>query len=805
MDHLPKPIDGKRPEIPFEAEARIYRPPDFIALPKKYGYDDLDQLIEHGLHKDMDPKLANAFLQEWLWFALLSRVLDKDVDSRDFLNHHIRTLHTADKILEKKIMAWKAGSRHHDSNGEHPCVHAPGRYIQASHALAVARRFVSKHLSYAPQDDDDGRPGPTRREDDGASDKTNEAHEAVDNRISLSIAILGEILQRERPPPPSGAPLPDREEFWQDPSLESKRWGYSKYCREQLQANKWCMGEIRRIESTMYGVCEVYYSSSMKPPRGFDHSSCDMDHCNAPLSPTLGHVEGYCAGNCGPALGFDDNDIAQVLRDNKTPLVTFDSARGRLVLHEFDLKSNPPKSFGALSHAWDDVILGIGSDARGGNDRRLLQCRAKKMQNDFNKLINKDGSTSRDENVPFYVDVLCYPRQVGAQPIALNQMRQVYSKASEVLVWDRELLRSQKLSDAKMIEMNVKIRLGNWTKSLWTLFEAVLAKRINVALSDGILTFEELRKARHDAKSDLFHDYHHVYRAGHPLSEPVYHLRKLDQADDPKYRAQRVWEAVQFQKIDRVENEAPILAALMKLDINGLDTGDPRVPNGDRSRQEYCNDLASRRMVKLLELMNQTEEIGIPSGLIFMPSERLRSKAVPQTKHFGWAARTWLTRQAHPRSLIQPMRATAITHTNGLLVKFPGIILHCPESPLQHGRFWVPVTHTMQKWFKVTAYPEVEDIASWWQRTSGRCDLMIVLSEAETSDQGAIGLLVKGKGTLSNGQIRWVDVLCRVWIRLETDREFIRLLSNSFREFPDRAMFGTKLADQDWCVDGLAP
>lgn len=798
MENLPKPPDGIRPRVPFEAECRIYTPQDFVTLPKGHGYEDLDQLVQRGLNPSMDPKVANAFVQEWLFFGLLSRVLDEDVNSHDFLNSHSRTLHTSKHILEKKIDEWR--QREAPVDGQ-TCDVAQRRYIRASDALAIARRFTAKHLSYKLQDDDNGRPG---HRHDAFQKPRNAAHDAIDTRITLSIAILGEIIQRERPVPVT-LPSTDRQDFWQDPSLEPKGWGYSKYCRDQLQNNNWCPSEIRRLESTLPGVCEVYYCSSSKPRRSLDHSDCTWDNCNAPFLEVLDHVEGECEGECGSPLGLYDDEVARVIMNNKTPLITYDRTKGRLILHELDLRGDPPMRFGALSHAWEDKILAMGEDAAGRNDRRILQCRVRKMQNDFNKLVYGKDHTRQDEDVPFYVDVICYPRQVRAQALALNQMRLVYSKASEVLVWDRDLLREKKPSDSRLLEMNVKIRLGNWTKSLWTLFEAVLARNITVALSDETITFEELEKARREAKRDLYHEYHHVCRAGQPFSEAVYQLRKLDLQDDPKYRSQKVWNAVQFKKIDKVQNEAPILAALMGLDVNSLVTElEIPVTAAAQTREEHCNRLASTQMVKLLNLMNQTPGLGIPSGLIFLPGPKVRHHDHPETRQYSWAPRTWLTRQAHPRSLTQPLRSVAITHANGLLVNLPGFELDTAVLPLVHHIFWVPVAHTMQEWYTIEAYPETSDFEAWWMEVTQDCSLMVVLADASPGDHGTVGLLVRSKGTLSDGQIRWVDALCRVWIRLETDREHIRLLCNSFREYPDRALFGTRLGAQQWCIDWLA-
>ncbi|KAI1334253.1 hypothetical protein F5Y15DRAFT_409765 [Xylariaceae sp. FL0016] len=686
MDHLPKPIGGIRPQVPFKAYPKVYTPHEFVKVPRDYGYTSFDQLVEYGIRPDMEPKKANAFIQGWLYFGLLARVLDQETE------------------FSREIQAWK----HRES-------------------VVEGQTYASNEQRYI---------------------RTSEAF-SVDTRITLSIAVLGEILQRERPnlvgPQPS-----NRVDFFfffffgQNPDLETRRWGHSKYCRKQMQENNWCLSEIRRLESTMPGVCEVYYASSSKPRNDADHSQCTWDGCQATVPSLLGHI---------------------------------------------------------LRRAW----LSIGEDAAGSNNRRILQCRALQMQKSFNKLILGTNYSEEEDDVPFYVDVLCYPRQVNAQAQGLYQMKQVYSSADAVLLWGRDLLRAPKLSNDERIEMNVNIRLGNWTKSLWTLFEAVLAKNITVALSDEMITFEELEKAKQEAKNDLNHEYHHVYRAGHPFSEAVYQLRKIHQDNDPKHLPKKVWCAVQFQTIDDPPNEALILAALMKLDIKKLDIASEQHDGVHcRTVAEQRIRLVSKRMVKLLQLMDSTPGLGIPSGLIFLPAPKLRREDLPETKLYGWASRTWLTRQAHPRSLVHPLKVVAISHMNGLLVNFPGLIVHGPELLLAACKFCVPVHQSRLTWFKIVAYPDQLDFQDWSAKFREYHELMVILSEADPVERGAIGLLVNPKGTLSDGLIRWVDILCRVWVRLETDRKVVQDLSDSFREFPDRALFGTRLIEEKWCVDGLA-
>ncbi|OTB06407.1 hypothetical protein M426DRAFT_258715 [Hypoxylon sp. CI-4A] len=795
MDHLPAPLGTrKRPSVAFYARSDItYTPSDFVAIPAGEGYNDIDQLAEHGIHY-MDVKKANAFLQEWLFFSLLACVLDEDINAADFLDRSSYSVQT--KLLNKKLAGWKKREQD-DAKQQNPLSQA--RYVIGTDALSIAQRFVSKHLSYKSRAADDGRPIKSSDSILPAQTKAT-VHDAIDSKLALSIAILGEILQRERPEP-QGCSMDEYISIRRDPCPESRQWGYSRYCRQQLEQNNWCPTEILRLESTMPGQCEVYFASSAR--RLGDHSDCNWKECRAPPLEPLGHVEGECDGNCN-GIGLDSREVERIIDSGSTPLVTY--SQGELHMHEVDLASQSIGHFGAISHSWEDTSLTIAQDARGGNDRRVYECFLHKMQQDFNKLAEREGCPFKDGDIPFYLDALCYPRQVDIQQTALNQMRLIYSKAKAVLVLDRTLLGERKLSASKVIEMNVKIRIGSWTKSLWTLLEGVLSstRTIAIAFSDDILTFSELEFAQQEAQNNLFHEYHHIYQAGHPFSEAIYRLHKLETSETPTNRPQKAFNAVQFQIIDRAENEAPILAALMGVDAAKLAVGRCRQRGDGLVRTKNQEWAASMRMVKLLEAMDDTPGLGIPSGLIFLPPPYLRNDKFPETAQYGWAPRTWLARQAHPRSLREPLRTIARRHPKGLIVHYPGLDVRC-VSPLKDTKFWVPVSNALYTWFKVTVYPPVEDSASWLQTHVGSADrLVIILSRESPCKKGIIGLLVKPKGFLSDNEVQWVDRLCQVWVRLEVDKSRIRDLSNSFRQHRDRVFISACLPEQEWCVDGAA-
>jgi hypothetical protein len=47
--------------------------------------------------------------------------------------------------------------------------------------------------------------------------------------------------------------------------------------------------------------------------------------------------------------------------------------------------------------------------------------------------------------------------------------------------------------------------------------------------------------------------------------------------------------------------------------------------------------IAAKRMAKFLDLIDATPGLGIPLGIIFLRSPRLRIEGVRKTKGYGWA------------------------------------------------------------------------------------------------------------------------------------------------------------------------
>jgi hypothetical protein len=205
-------------------------------------------------------------------------------------------------------------------------------------------------------------------------------------------------------------------------------------------------------------------------------------------------------------------------------------------------------------------------------------------------------------------------------------------------------------------------------------------------------------------------------------------------------------------------------------------------------------------MAKLLHILDTTPGLGIPSGIIFLPGRKL---PIPGLE---WAPSTWLTKHLHPHRLYRPVKQAATLMKDGALVQFPGIVLHCPIKPVEKPEFWFPVHESMHKLFKVRADIEVQEWDRFWREQvtgSQGSDPAIIMCTGETRDKWEVGVLVKSIGFLRLGEIRRVEILCRVWIRLETNPRIYSDWISNMQKNADQVMFGERLSDQqDWCVGG---
>ena len=155
--------------------------------------------------------------------------------------------------------------------------------------------------------------------------------------------------------------------------------------------------------------------------------------------------------------------------------------------------------------------------------------------------------------------------------------------------------------------------------------------------------------------------------------------------------------------------------------------------------------------------MHIVPHTGIPPGIIFLPAPNLRIESIEETKGYGWAPLTWLAKQAHTYPLFRPLRRTATIMKRGLGVQFPGIILHLPNTMVEEARFRVTVHQCMHKWFKIVVDTQGKDWKTFWETEISvpqHAEPSIIMSTPNPRDRWEVGVLVRNKGLLSQGEVR---------------------------------------------------
>ena len=229
------------------------------------------------------------------------------------------------------------------------------------------------------------------------------------------------------------------------------------------------------------------------------------------------------------------------------------------------------------------------------------------------------------------------------------------------------------------------------------------------------------------------------------------------------------------------------------------------------------SDLDLDTMMKdLWKLINETCPGSIPSGIIFMPGERIGLEG------YGWAPRTWMSGQEvdYPDPLSIMTSAAALTE-KGLSVVYPGFLLHAKTRSqvlrANDEEFHFAIDSNLLEWYSV--YWKIEHIRNTPVGVSlEEKQLAIILCRPRPRELPEIALLVEIKKNIKQrslidqrkSNIYHVYIVCRVKIKREVKET---LLSKWKKEITQsithcdaeegKVIFGEVLDEnQRWFVDG---
>ena len=433
MDHLPIPAEPNYPplEVPFLGYGYYGGP--FLTYAHREGITRADIYRRSPISKPRAQ--VSAFLQSWLFFGLVTEVLQREVCTDDFVctNDKGNKLLTTARLPELTL-EWIQYVRSL-SDDKHEAFETTQSYLAEA-------RSVLLHLSVL-------------------------SPELLDREVSISLAAVGEYLTAAT----SAA--------YQTPNVNVAKWipglANDDILSLRMRAQGWCPSVIGILRSKT-SVEVMYYASNLEKPGVQDHDRCNLDRCIAyqidPGQYVTKHSEGHCLGPACQHIHADQKAMLKILEEGSIPLICEIGLEIGLVA------SAKVDQYVAISHVWSD---GMGNNSTNS----LPQCQLSYLSEVVGELYPYSKRF-----IPFWVDTICFPLQPPeAYNLAMQQMRATYEDADKVLVLD-SYIRPQKRALLSDEECLIRIFCSGWMRRLWTLQEGVLAKALLFQFADSALDID---------------------------------------------------------------------------------------------------------------------------------------------------------------------------------------------------------------------------------------------------------------------------------------------------------------------------
>lgn len=496
------------------------------------------------------------FLQKWLFYGLLSTVIrDENGGLLQFdprLQGHREVTHVDTSGLTQALSEWETYERQHPRG-------AKLRLMEAESVLEYARQVVRANLAAKgmPKMNRDARraseyvntASPEYREQTyGVTELKHDDPRYIDNRVSLSIMVLGETLSAQKTKIMDDMGLKIR--GWNSEGEEEDAgWGPPKYVLHEMKQGKWCPRTVRVLFGQLGSSATLLLLSlnNHKSSRNHLQRGCDQNVCKVIAGSDDGtgyqhiHAKETCKwledqSPCEEVL-FDKSALYSILQsvDSLNEGVHFPIFRaiprkkeGKVTIWELEINSwnkvgRPP--FATISHVWSD---GLGNRNCNGVHPCQLEF--------INLLLRKVLKDPRQASIGvpgnwFWLDTLGIPvedkmdGELGRSPSgdpnptcngrarygipakdefkilkrrAISQIHIVFKKAAQAIVIDKGLCGQD--AGKSLADVTMKVLTSNWMRRLWTLQEAYLSRKlfitfeINPDAEAGIWNFDDLMK-----------------------------------------------------------------------------------------------------------------------------------------------------------------------------------------------------------------------------------------------------------------------------------------------------------------------
>lgn len=529
MDHLPEIHDPLFPPIeiayldPDEHTVLAYDNLAFTSFPERAGWNK-EHLFCRSINRDQ--QTVAAFIQQWLFFGVLSTFLDHRYSMETLTEDFTRISHNTNR---KIVTTRKLEQYLKDIRPE------PNTVTGINDMLRELRQYVERYMCAEP------RINHYLRDSEDCQ------------ALFLSIQSLGVVLTRAKL------------NIWPHNSI-GFAWQWSQIVDRRMSEAGWCPSDMEMFHKllTASGLYFIHCFPPRLGERNHVEAGCTRDDCKvmnisgeAKQAYRPVHVIG-CDKKCGEHEVKVDK-LRNILTPNsrRIPLVRFVTEGDAQLKLSDSTKDREIDRYIAISHVWAE---GLGNTLNNS----LPTCQLTRIQ----RLVD---NVSGIESTPFWMDTLCVPQDnyrpelQEARREAIYTMDEVYKKCSAVLVLDSALLSTS--VQAPLEQKLVRIACSSWLRRLWTLQEGVLGPRIMLQFVGGSL----------DMMKDLI-NYMENFPRTRELSQTVYTelvnfiygiaaLRTIEKADT---RIIKLWNVCQFRSTSESQDEAVCLSILLGNNIRPI-------------------------------------------------------------------------------------------------------------------------------------------------------------------------------------------------------------------------------------------
>ncbi|OBT69545.1 hypothetical protein VE03_01236 [Pseudogymnoascus sp. 23342-1-I1] len=520
MDHLPAVSRPWRPvRVPYLNGPAFTKEDKFLDFPKRHGWD-IERIIE-GKYEGKTLVKAAAFLQGWLFFGLICKVIDCEIKIEDFTVYY----------------------------DGHAFV-----TTQAFTRLRDARRDREITMSFLDKNDwrEDNWDNllEATRVMDGLANSAAAAgtKSLVPIEVELSIYTMISTLQYEIAHVFHTKTMTRR-------VVDDRGIRTCHLLTTRMLEDGWCLSHVEKLAAEV-DAAAMYFANLLGPPKvDKDHSRCSNNTCLADQIVEAEYVTAHTAENCSCEFVSPNIDqVGLILNSGGIPYVSISvsATQDSLILDVEEFQAG--RNYVAISHVWSG---GLGNPAWNS----LPKCQLIYIRD---LVANLPEAQNSDGKIRFWMDTLCVPLiPSNLRSKAIKVMKRTYEEASSVLVLEQELL--QATSHCGNEERLMRIHCSSWLRRLWTYQEGMLSKKLYFQFKEGPVSSQELwdplyKGSIYDRRSN-----------GIALQASTFY-RALKDFGGLNKAAQfaSLWNALQWRQSSKVHDETICIAALFGLDLDVL-------------------------------------------------------------------------------------------------------------------------------------------------------------------------------------------------------------------------------------------